>query len=81
MIRGTKIRSVEPFPISYREPTDHNRFRSVCLVKITSEDGQEGWGECCTFFPEATAAAAKLVQGLSELVGGQSALENEAIWR
>lgn len=81
MIRGTQISSVEPFPISYREPTDHNRFRSVCLVRITSEDGQSGWGECCTFFPEATLAAAKLIQGLSELVVGQSALENEAIWR
>lgn len=31
------IRSVEALPISYQEPTDHSRYRAVCLVKITSE--------------------------------------------
>jgi L-alanine-DL-glutamate epimerase-like enolase superfamily enzyme len=76
-----KVRSVEAFPVSYQEPTDHNRFRSVCLVKIIAEDGQIGWGECCTYFPEASLAAAQLVKGLSALVIGRNPLHTADIWR
>lgn len=76
----SRVVSVEALPINYREPTDHNRFRSVCLVKITGEDGHVGWGECCSYFPEATLAAAKLVEGLAPIVVGQDALHTEAIW-
>lgn len=60
MTKDTKVRCVEAIPIFHREPTDHNRFRSVCLVKITGEDGQVGWGECCSYFAEASLAAAKI---------------------
>lgn len=81
MTKANKIRSVQAFPVSYQEPTDHNRSRSVCLVKITGEDGQVGWGECCTYFPEASLAAANLVAGLSQIVVGQSALHTNAIWQ
>lgn len=75
-----KVRTVEAIPVSYREPTDHNRFRSVCLVKITDTDGRVGWGEACTFFPEASRAAAKIIEGLADLVIGQSAQHVETIW-
>ena len=75
-----RIRKLEALPVAYPEPTDHDRLRSVCLVRITGEDGQVGWGECCTFFPEATRAAARIVDGLAGLVVGGSALENGAIW-
>jgi L-alanine-DL-glutamate epimerase-like enolase superfamily enzyme len=76
----SRIVEVEALPIRYREPTDHNRTRSVCLVRIVGEDGHVGWGECCTYFPEATLAAAKLVEGMAPLVLGASALHTEAIW-
>jgi len=75
------IKSVEAFPVSYPEPNDHNRFRAVCLVKITTENGQTGWGECCSYFPEATLAAAKLVEGMAGQVLGQSPLHISTIWR
>lgn len=75
------VRSVKAIPISYHEPTDHNRFRSVCLVKITDEEGRIGWGECCTYFHEASRAAAPLVDGLAELVVGRDPLHTEAIWQ
>lgn len=81
MTKANKIRTVEAIPVSYQEPTDHNRFRSVCFVKITGEDGQVGWGECCAYFPEASLAAAKIVEGLSELIVGQNALHIESILR
>ena len=74
------IRQVEAIPVSYREPTDHNRFRAVCLVKITDAEGRVGWGECCTYFPEATLAAARLVDGMADLVVGASPLHTETIW-
>ncbi|MEM1065741.1 MAG: mandelate racemase/muconate lactonizing enzyme family protein [Pseudomonadota bacterium] len=74
------IRSVEAIPVSYQEPTDHNRFRSVCLVKITDADGRVGWGEACTYFPEASRAAAHIVEGFAPLVIGQSPYHIEAIW-
>lgn len=77
----SRVVSVEALPISYPEPTDHNRTRSVCLVRIAGEDGHVGWGECCTFFPEATLAAARLVEGLAPLVIGSSALHVEATWQ
>jgi L-alanine-DL-glutamate epimerase-like enolase superfamily enzyme len=76
----SRVVDVQAWPITYREPTDHNRMRSVCLVRIAGEDGHVGWGECCTYFPEATLAAARLVQGMAPLVTGQSALHTEAIW-
>lgn len=76
-----KIISVEAFPVSYQEPTDHNRFRSVCLVKITAFDGQVGWGECCTYFPEASLAAAKIIEGFAEIVISQNALHTNIIWQ
>jgi L-alanine-DL-glutamate epimerase-like enolase superfamily enzyme len=77
---GSKVRSVEAIPVSYPEPNDHSRHRSVCLVKITSEDGVTGWGECCTYFPEASRAAKALVEGMAELVVGQDALQTRTIW-
>lgn len=75
-----KVRSVEAIPVSYQEPTDHNRFRAVCLVRITDDEGHVGWGECCAYFPEATLAAARIVEGLTPIVIGQNALHTEAIW-
>jgi L-alanine-DL-glutamate epimerase-like enolase superfamily enzyme len=80
MTESTKIRSVEAIPVSYQEPVDHNRFRTVCLVKITGDDGRVGWGECCSYFPEATLATAKLVEGLAEIIVGQNPLHTGTIW-
>ena len=74
------IRSVEAIPVAYPEPNDHSRLRSVCLVKITTEDGAVGWGECCTYFPEASRAAKALVDGLAELVIGKNELHIHTIW-
>ena len=75
-----KIKSVEAIPVSYREPTDHDRFRSVCLVRITDTDGRIGWGECCAYFPEASLATAKIVEGLADIVVGERILNHESIW-
>jgi L-alanine-DL-glutamate epimerase-like enolase superfamily enzyme len=75
------IRAVEAVPIAYPEPNDHHRKRTVCLVRITDADGLAGWGECCSYFPEATRATAKLVEGLGETLIGRDPLHVGAIWR
>ena len=75
-----QVKSVEAIPVAYQEPTDHNRFRSVCLVKITDSDGRVGWGEACSYFPEATRATAAIIDGLAPLVIGQNPQHSEAIW-
>ena len=75
-----KVHSVEAIPVSYREPTDHNRFRCVCLVKVNDGDGRVGWGEACAYFPEATLAGMKIVEGLAPLIVGQNPMHTQAIW-
>jgi L-alanine-DL-glutamate epimerase-like enolase superfamily enzyme len=74
------IRSVQAIPVAYPEPNDHSRLRSVCLVKITSEDGAVGWGECCSYFPEASRAAKALVDGMAELLVGKNEQHTHALW-
>ncbi len=76
----SKVRSVEAIPIAYPEPNDHDRRRSVCLVRITDEDGRTGWGECATYFPEATRAAVPLVDALGALIVGAEPVETHRLW-
>ena len=42
IIDMSRVVEIKALPIRYREPTDHNRTRSVCLVRITGEDGHVG---------------------------------------
>jgi L-alanine-DL-glutamate epimerase-like enolase superfamily enzyme len=76
-----KVVRVEPFPVSYPEPNDHGRHRAVCLVKITADDGQVGWGECTTYFPAAARAAGVIVESLATLVVGQNPVQIDTIMR
>lgn len=64
------IANVEPFPIHYREPNDHNSRRHVCLVRVETSDGAVGWGEAVTLFDEATRATAEVVRGLRAFLVG-----------
>ena len=77
----SKIDRVEPIPVAYPEPNDFNATRYLCLVKITTNDGVVGWGESITQFPEANPATASIIEGMSELIVGNSPLGNEVLWR
>lgn len=74
-----KVASVEPIPVAYPEPNDHGATRHLLLVKITADDGQVGWGEAVTMWPEASDAAAALVAGLAPLLAGRDPMEHAAI--
>jgi L-alanine-DL-glutamate epimerase-like enolase superfamily enzyme len=75
------VESVEAIPVSYPEPNDFNALRHLCLVKVTADDGQLGWGESITQFPEASFAAKAIVEGMAPNVVGRDPVDNEAIWR
>lgn len=65
-----KVARVEAFGLPYAEPNDHGNMRSICMVKVTTDDGAVGWGEAVTLFDEATRATLSIVQGLESHVVG-----------
>jgi L-alanine-DL-glutamate epimerase-like enolase superfamily enzyme len=73
------IRSVRALPVVYPEPNDSNSLRSLLFCRVEDEDGRVGWGEAITQFPEASRAAAVLLDGLSDIVVGRDVLEHGAI--
>jgi L-alanine-DL-glutamate epimerase-like enolase superfamily enzyme len=75
------VASVEPIPVAYPEPNDHDAQRHLCLVKVATDDGLVGWGEAVTMWPEASRATAELVRGVAPLVVGRDPVHTEAIWR
>ncbi|MCR9121234.1 MAG: mandelate racemase/muconate lactonizing enzyme family protein [Phyllobacteriaceae bacterium] len=80
MTKAEIVTGIEAIPVSYREPTDHNRHRSVCLVRVSCAGGAVGWGEACTYFPEASRAAAHIVEAFAPLIIGSSAMDIERHW-
>ena len=76
-----RVASVEAIPVSYPEPNDFNALRHLCLARVTSDDGQVGWGESITQFPEANFATKAIIEGMAEFVVGKDPVNNDAIWR
>jgi L-alanine-DL-glutamate epimerase-like enolase superfamily enzyme len=76
-----RVETVEAIPVSYPEPNDFNALRHLCLVKLTADDGQVGWGESITQFPEASWATKAIIEGLAPLIVGQDPVQTETLWR
>ena len=76
-----KIKKIQAYPMAYPEPHYKGIERYLTLVRIESEDGQIGWGECISQFREATLATQLIVeQGLHASrpsSGGTSSLSME----
>lgn len=75
-----KVTAVAAFPVAYPEPNDDGATRSLCLVRVETDEGAVGWGEACTLWPEASLATAELVRGLADLVVGSDPVEVGATW-
>jgi D-galactarolactone cycloisomerase len=75
-----KVTSVGAFPVAYPEPNDDGATRSLCLVRLETDEGAVGWGEACTLWPEASLATAELVRGLADLVVGTDPVEVGETW-
>ena len=76
-----KITAVEAIPVTYPEPNDFNAYRHLCLVKLTADDGQVGWGESVTMWPEASMATKAVIEGLAQLLIGKDPVSNDALYR
>ncbi len=76
-----KIARIEAIPVSYPEPNDFNALRHLCLCKITADDGQVGWGESITQFPEANFAVKAIIEGMTPNLIGKDPVHTEALWR
>lgn len=76
-----RVVTVEAIPVTYPEPNDFNAQRHLCLVKLTADDGQVGWGESITQFPEASLAAKAIIEGFAPLIVGKDPVHTETLWR
>jgi L-alanine-DL-glutamate epimerase-like enolase superfamily enzyme len=76
-----KIARIEAIPVSYPEPNDFNALRHLCLAKVTADDGQIGWGESITQFPEANFAVKAIIEGMAPNLIGKDPVHTEALWR
>lgn len=76
-----RVQAVEAIPVSYPEPNDFNALRHLCLVKLTADDGQVGWGESITQFPEASFATKAIIEGFAPLIAGQDPVHTDVLWR
>ena len=75
------VKTVDVFPLGYQEPNDNDADRYVVLVRLETNEGVVGWGECISQFRPATFATAALIEnGLADVVIGRDPLENEKIW-
>jgi L-alanine-DL-glutamate epimerase-like enolase superfamily enzyme len=76
-----RIRAIEPFPIAYPDPNDFGTIRRTVLVKVTTEEGATGWGECIAMWPEACQAVATIVtDGLAPILKGDDATDTATAW-
>ncbi len=76
-----RIQSLEAIPVSYPEPNDFNATRHLCLAKLTADDGQVGWGEAITQFPEASWATKPIIEAFAALIVGQDPVHTDRLWR
>lgn len=77
-----KLKKIEPIVLRYPEPNDFNNLRRTVLVRVTAEDGAEGWGEAIAMWPEACKAVAHLIEdGLADTVIGMDIADPSDAWR
>ena len=52
----TRIDRIETRTVRYPEPNNNGNLRSLCLVRIETDDGIVGWGEAISGAPVITPA-------------------------
>jgi D-galactarolactone cycloisomerase len=73
------IARLDAIPVAYTEPNDADSTRSLLFCRLETSDGAVGWGEAITQFPEASRAAAVLLEGLADVVVGRDPLDHHSI--
>ena len=74
------IKSVEAFPVAYKEPHYKGADRCITLIRIETKSGAVGWGEALTRF-RASALATKVVvqEAFAPIVVGQDPIDVEVV--
>jgi L-alanine-DL-glutamate epimerase-like enolase superfamily enzyme len=76
-----QITKISAYPLRYPEPNDRNNFRHITLVKIETDNGLVGWGECISQWPEAALAVKVLIEhGLGPVLLGRDPIDNQALF-
>jgi L-alanine-DL-glutamate epimerase-like enolase superfamily enzyme len=77
----SSIDRITAYPLRYPEPNDGDKLRHVTLVRIDTDDGVTGWGECISQWPESAVAVKTLVEdGLAPLLAGRDPTEVRRLW-
>jgi L-alanine-DL-glutamate epimerase-like enolase superfamily enzyme len=75
------IGRVEAFALRYPEPNNDGKLRSLCLVRIETEDGLVGWGEAISGVPVVSLAVAFVVERrLAPIVLGRDPRDVAGAW-
>lgn len=76
-----RIARIDAFPLRYPEPHDSGKLRCVTLVRIETDEGTVGWGECISQWAEAALAVKVIIdRGFAPLLIGRSPLEIRSLW-
>jgi L-alanine-DL-glutamate epimerase-like enolase superfamily enzyme len=77
----SSIARITAYPLEYPEPNDGGKLRYVTLVRVDTDDGAVGWGECISQWPESAVAVKTLVErGLAPLLAGADPTATRRLW-
>ena len=76
-----KVGRVQAFAVRYPEPNNDGKLRSLCLVRVETDDGLVGWGEAISGAPVVSLAVAFVVERrLAPLVLGRDPRDVTGAW-
>jgi L-alanine-DL-glutamate epimerase-like enolase superfamily enzyme len=76
-----RIKKAEAFPLRYPEIIDNNNIRHIVVVRLETDTGLVGWGECVAIFRENAASVAALLRnGLLDVVTDRDPMDNNVLW-
>jgi len=76
-----KISNIQVFPMKYPEPHDSNKPRYINLVRVETDNGRFGWGECISQWPEAALAVKVLIdRGFLPLLKNRDPFDIRGLW-
>lgn len=77
-----RIDRIDAHTVRYPEPNNDGKIRSLCLVRIETDDGVVGWGEAITGAPVVSLAVGFVVEHrLAPIVLGRDPRDVAGAWR